>query len=47
MLPTGLSLDDFELRAGLVILAVALAMAAAVLWRRQFGQRSTSKHPRR
>jgi hypothetical protein len=47
MLPTGLTLADFELRVGLAILAFALALAAAVLWRRQFGRPSNSKSPRR
>jgi hypothetical protein len=47
MLPNGLSLSDFELRVGLVIVALVLVLAAAVFWRRQFGRPSTSKHPRR
>jgi Tfp pilus assembly protein FimT len=47
MLPTGLSLADFELRVGLAILAIVLVLAGVAFVRRQFGQRSTSKHPRR
>jgi hypothetical protein len=36
-----------EFRVGLAILAIVLALAAAVFWRRQFGRPSNSKSPRR
>jgi membrane protein implicated in regulation of membrane protease activity len=47
MLPTGLSLADFELRVGLAIFAVALVLAAIACWRRQFHRPSSSKSSRR
>lgn len=47
MLLTGLSVAYFGLRVVLAILAFALVLAAAVLWRRQFGAASNSKSPRR
>ena len=47
MLPTGLLVTDSDFRAALGIFTFVMLLAAAVFLRRQFGQGSSSKHPRR